>query len=66
MKYPPPMPYTVMEIANIYTLLQIGLTYTEIQDMPAEVTDMLLILHSEIKTYEKDEMEKSNKSMRKR
>ena len=57
------MPFKVMEVVKIYSLLQIGVSYQDAINMPAGLSDSLIELHKEIKDYEADEMEKSSKNM---
>ena len=59
MKYPV-VPFEVMEVAREYTLLQMGLTWADIEVIPADKADQLLLLHKEIKDYEEEQMKKIN------
>jgi len=60
------MPFEVMEVANIYTLLQIGLNYSDINEIPCDIADSLVLLHKEIKDYEADEIKKESKKMKRK
>jgi hypothetical protein len=47
-------------------LLSLGLTYCDLQSIPAEKAEALLLLHNEIKTYEKEELEKQKRKSSRR
>ena len=60
-KNPPPVPYEVMEVAQIYSLIQIGLSYKEANEIPNTMADYLLEFHKQIKEYEADKLEQQTK-----
>jgi hypothetical protein len=41
----PNVPQEALDVANMYTLLSIGLTYDDIQNIPASLADSLLAFH---------------------
>jgi hypothetical protein len=61
LKYPENIPLEVLEVAQIYALLDIGLTYSDLKKIPASLADNLVKLHMEIKEKEANELEKSSK-----
>ena len=63
MKYPK-VPYEVARVAKIYNLLQIGLTWQDIHNVPCGELDKLLMLHKEIKLYEESQMKKTKNKKR--
>lgn len=57
-KYPR-ISFEATEVINQYTLLSIGLSWTDIYNISAEKADKLLMLHQEIKKYEEEQMKKA-------
>ena len=55
-----------MEVVRYYNLVQAGIDagYNAL-DMPAGLSDAFIDLHTELKLYEADEMERSTKSNKK-
>ena len=61
------LPFEISETIKIYTLLQIGLTYQDLDVISASEADKLLLLYEQIKLYEEDETKKmENKSQSRR
>lgn len=58
------MPFEVTEVANIYSLLQTGVSYTDALNMPADMADKLLMLHKEVKSHEEAELKKAARKKR--
>lgn len=64
MKYPEPKPWAVVEVVQTYKLLQIGMSYEDIKKIEHSEAEALIDLYDTIKEYEQEEMEKSEKKMK--
>lgn len=49
------------EVINLYKLLKIGLTYTDLHILPCDMADKLLLLDNEIGKYEEEQMKKAER-----
>ena len=56
--------YDALETLNYYVLFQIGLSWKDIQEIPANIGERLLLLHNVIKEEEERELKKSQKKVR--
>jgi len=60
------MPFEVMEIAKLYSLIQVGISYKDYLEMPASIADNLLAMHREVKDYEAYKMEQETNKIKNR
>lgn len=60
----PSVPFEIVEVARVYSLIQIGVSWKDALDMPCSLCDGLLHLHKEINEYEQYQTEQETKKMR--